>query len=164
MIDAVELLKKIISEHNPEDIWASSPFIRYRALGNTTKGEIGEEFISRYLGYSDFSIGRASRISEIDLVIEGQSTEVKTASLGANGTFQFNHIRLDRAYDLLLCLEICPDQIVFNVWDKEEVNNGEASRLVMMAQGQDVTYKLIKKLDGMRPVGEMTNVLRSKMD
>jgi len=83
LTDAVELLKTVIREHNPEDIWANSPFLRYRALGNTTKGEIGEEFISRYLRSSEFTVDRASRISEIDLVIEGRSTEVKTASLVA---------------------------------------------------------------------------------
>ena len=103
-MDAVELLANIIRDHSREDIWVDSPLIGYRMLGNTNRGEIGEEFVRRYLGNAGFSIGNGNRTSEIDMVIEGHQTEVKTASLGANGTFQFNHVRLDRAYAFLLCL------------------------------------------------------------
>ena len=159
LTDAVELLASIIREHSPEDIWADSPLIGYRVLGNTNRGEIGEEFIRRYLRNAGFTVGNGNRTSEIDMVIEGQRTEVKTASLGANGTFQFNHVRLDRDYVYLLCLGICPNEIVFNIWKKSEVNEGLAGRLVMMAQDQDVTYKLTKKLSDMRPVNEMIELL-----
>ena len=162
-MDAVELLASIIREHSPEDIWADSPLIGYRMLGNTNRGEIGEEFVRRYLGNAGFKIGNGSRTSEIDMVIEEQRTEVKTASLGANGTFQFNHVRLDRNYSFLLCLGVCPEQVVFNVWHKDEVIDGLAGRLVMMAQDQDVTYKITKKLDDMRPVGEMADTLLERL-
>ena len=162
-MDAVELLASIIREHNPEDIWANSPLIGYRMLGNTNRGEIGEEFVRRYLGQAGFSIGNGNRTSEIDMVIEGRRTEVKTASLGANGTFQFNHVRLDRGYDFLLCLGICPERIVFNVWRKDEVRDGAAGHLVMMAQDQDVTYKITKKLDDMRPIDEMIDTLLKRL-
>lgn len=163
LMDAVELLADIIREQSPEDIWADSPLIGYRLLGNTNRGEIGEEFVRRYLGNAGFSIGNGNRTSEIDMVIEGHRTEVKTASLGANGTFQFNHVRLDRNYTFLLCLGICPEQIVFNVWHKDDVNDGLAGRLVMMAQDQDITYKITKKLDDMRPVGEMIDTLLERL-
>ena len=162
-MDAVELLARIIREHSPEDIWADSPLIGYRMLGNTNRGEIGEEFVRRYLGNAGFKIGNGSRTSEIDMVIEGQRTEVKTASLGANGTFQFNHVRLDRNYSFLLCLGVCPEQVVFNIWHKDEVIGGLAGHLVMMAQDQDVTYKITKKLDDMRPVGEMIDTLLERL-
>lgn len=162
-MDAVELLASIIKEHNPEDIWADSPLIRYRMLGNTNRGEIGEEFVRQYLGQASFKIGNGNRTSEIDMVIEGRRTEVKTASLGAKGTFQFNHVRLDRGYDFLLCLGICPERIVFNVWRKDEVNDGATGHLVMMAQDQDVTYKITKKLDDMRPIDEMIDTLLDRL-
>ena len=45
--------------------------------------------------------------------IGGRRFEVKTASLGAKGTFQFNNVRLDRQYDFLLCLGVCPHEIRF---------------------------------------------------
>ena len=162
-MDAVELLARIIREHGPEDIWENSPLIGYRMLGNTNRGEIGEEFIRRFLSNAGFSVSNGNRTSEIDMVIDGQRTEVKTASLGAKGTFQFNHVRLDRAYEFLLCLGICPDQIVFNMWSKDEVNDGLAGRLVMMAQDQNVTYKITKKLADMRPIDEMIETLAEKL-
>ena len=49
-MNAVDLLASIIQDHSPKDIWRNSPFAGYRRLGNTNRGEIGEEFIRRYLG------------------------------------------------------------------------------------------------------------------
>ena len=49
-MNAVDLLVEIIQEHSPEDIWRDSPLIGYRMLGNTNRGEIGEEFVRRFLG------------------------------------------------------------------------------------------------------------------
>jgi hypothetical protein len=86
------------------------------------------------------------------LLIESEPFEVKTASLGAKDTFQFNHVRLDRKYTALLCLGICPDAVVFNVWRKGDVAEGGAGTLVRMAEGQAVTYKLTKRLDTMKPI------------
>ena len=82
-------------------------------LGNTNRGEIGEEFIHRYLLQNGIKTENGDRTSETDLRIGTLQFEVKTASLGVNGTFQFNHVRLDREYDYLLCLGICPHDIVF---------------------------------------------------
>ena len=47
--------------------------------------------------------------------IAGLRFEAKTASMGAKRTFQFNHVRLSLAYEYLLCLGICPNEIVFNM-------------------------------------------------
>ena len=145
-MNAVELLVTIIREHAPEDIWRESPLVGYRMLGNTNRGAIGEEFIRRYLRQNEIEVGNGGRVSPTDLRIEKVRFEVKTASLGANGTFQFNHVRLDRDYDYLLCLGICPHQVVFNMWRKGAVAEGRAGRLVRMAEGQAVTYKLTKRL------------------
>ncbi len=163
-MNPVALLVEIIQEHVPEDIWQGSPLIGYRSLGNTNRGEIGEEFIRRYLSVAGFPVSKSARTSETDLRLANQWIEVKTASLGANGTFQFNHVRLDRNYDYLLCLGICPHEIVFNMWRKGEVAENRAGRLVRMAEGQAVTYKITKKLADMRPIEEIPNVLRSITD
>ncbi len=118
-MNPVELLVEIIKEHAPKDIWQESPFIGYRYLGNTNRGEIGEEFIRRYLKASGISVSNGGRTSSTDMQIAGHRFEVKTASLGANGTFQFNHVRLDRGYKYLLCLSIVilfkksPRKIIF---------------------------------------------------
>ena len=154
-MNAVDLLAEIIQEHSPEDIWRDSPLIGYRRLGNTNRGEIGEEFVSRFLAAHGIDVERGSRTSQTDLRIGRLRYEVKTASLGASGTFQFNHVRLDRAYDLLLCLGVCPHDVVFRMWRKGAVAEGRAGRLVRMAEGQAVTYKLTKKLDDMRDIAEL---------
>lgn len=154
-VNPVDLMVTIIREHAPEDIWRDSPLAGYRMLGNTNRGEIGEEFIRRFLGQNDIAVGNGGRVSRTDLRIEDVRFEVKTASLGANGTFQFNHVRLDRDYDYLLCLGICPDQVVFNIWRKGAVAEGRAGRLVRMAEGQAVTYKLTKRLNEMDSIGQL---------
>jgi hypothetical protein len=46
-------------------------------------------------------------------------------------------------FDHLLCLGICPEEIVFNKWSKGEVAEGKAGHLVRMAEGQAVTYKIV---------------------
>ena len=162
-LNAVELLVKIVREQNPQDIWRDSPLVGYRMLGNTNRGEIGEEFVRRYLAAHSIATGNGGRTSRTDLRIETLWTEVKTASLGANGTFQFNHVRLDRHYDYLLCLGICPHSVVFNMWGKGAVAEYRAGALVRMAEGQAVTYKLTKKLDEMRPIEDLPATVRTAL-
>ena len=100
------------------------------------------------------------------------STEVGTAdrpprckrvTLDVSGSFQFNHIRLDRQYDYLLCPRIAPYNIWFNVWRKGEVAEGKAGRLVRMAESQSVTFKLTKRLDSMRSIEELPEWVQSKI-
>ena len=159
-MSAVELFREIILEHTPQDIWQGPPLIGYRMLGNTNRGAIGEEFIHRFLANNGIETGNGGRVSEFDLRIGTLQFEVKTASLGANGTFQFNHVRLDRMYDYLLCLGICPDRIVFNMWRKDAVVAHRAGRLVRMAEGQAVTHKLTKKVAEMVDIDELPARLR----
>ena len=163
-MNPVELLVEVIREHVPEDIWQDSPLMGYRLLGNTNRGEIGEEFTRRFLRSADIEVTSGGRTSATDLTIAQRSFEVKTASLGSNGTFQFNHVRLDRRYDYLLCLGICPQEIVFNMWRKGEVAEERAGRLVRMAEGQAVTYKITKKLTDMRNIERLPSLLHETLD
>ena len=154
-VNPIKLLVEIIKEHAPEDIWLGSPVAGYRRLGNTNRGEIGEEFVRRYLEESKIKVTRGIRTALTDIRILKNHLEIKTASLGANGTFQFNHVRLDRKYDYLLCLGICPKEIVFGIWRKGDVAEGRAGTLVRMAEGQSITFKITKRLSEMRPIKEM---------
>ena len=52
----------------------------------------------------------------------------------------------------MLCLGICPERVVFNMWRKGIVAEHRAGALVRMAEGQAVTYKLTKKLADMRDI------------
>lgn len=149
-MNPVELLVDIIKEQAPEDIWQGSPILGYRLLGNTNRGEVGEKFILRFLNHFGIhAISGGNRASKTDIQIGNIKFEIKTASLGANGTFQYNHVRLDRDYNYLLCVGICPNQVVFSIWRKGDVAEGVAGKLVRMAEGQSVTFKITKKLDEM---------------
>lgn len=163
-MNAVDLLVAIIREHAPEDIWRDSPLVGYRMLGNTNRGAIGEEFIRRFLALNDIEVGNGGRTSRTDLRVAAVRFEVKTASLGANGAFQFNHVRMDRDYDYLLCLGICPNEVVFEMWRKGAVAENRAGTLVRMAEGQAVTYKLTKRLDDMESIAQLPDRIRQAID
>ncbi|MDD9996981.1 MAG: hypothetical protein OXQ89_04470 [Rhodospirillaceae bacterium] len=151
-VDPIELMLQVIRDNTPEDIWQDQPLVSYRLLGNTNRGEVGEQFIRRYLLAAGIKAGNGNRTSSTDMTIGKAAVEVKTASLGANGTFQFNHIRLDKRYSHLVCLGVCPDEIVYNAWRKGELAEDKAGRLVRMAEGQSVTFKLTKRSDEMLPI------------
>lgn len=163
-MNAVDLLVAIIREHAPEDIWRDSPLVGYRMLGNTNRGAIGEEFIRRFLTLNDIEVENGGRTSPTDFRVGNVRFEVKTASLGANGTFQFNHVRMDRDYDYLLCLGICPNEVVFEMWRKGAVAENRAGTLVRMAEGQAVTYKLTKRLDDMESITQLPDRIRRAID
>ena len=161
-IDPVALMVDIIKEHAPENIWTDSPVQGYRSLGNTNRGEIGEEFVRQYLKAAGIAVSeKGYRAAVTDMLIAERRFEMKTASLG---TFQFNHVRLDRNYQYLLCLGVCPHSIVFNVWRKGDVAEGNAGTLVRMAEGQAVTSKLTKKLSDMRPIEALPVMLRDALN
>lgn len=162
-MNAIALMVEVIQEHAPEDIWQGSPLIGYRNLANTNRGAVGEEFLRRFLSGAGIPVTKSARTSETDLRVFEQQLEVKTASLGANGAFQFNHVRLDRNYDWLLCLGICPNAIVFNMWRKGEVAENRAGNLVRMAEGQAVTYKITKRLADMRSIEDLPGQFRSRL-
>ena len=162
-MNPIDLMVQVISEHSPKSIWTGSPLEGYRRLGNTNRGQIGEEFIRQYLIAANIPVGNGSRVMPTDLLIAGKRFEVKTASLGANGTFQFNHVRLDRTYNYLLCLGICPESIVFLAWRKGVVSEGGAGTLVRMAEGQSTTHKITKKLADMKPIEELPCWVRNEV-
>lgn len=162
-LDPIDLMVEIITQHTPRSIWTDSPLEGYRRLGNTNRGQIGEDFIRRYAAEAGIDVSQGSRVTPTDLVIAGHTFEVKTASLGANGTFQFNHIRLDRTYQYLLCLGVTPNSLVFQVWRKGVVSEGGAGSLVRMAEGQSTTHKLTKRLPEMRPIDELLTWLNDEL-
>ncbi len=159
-VNPIEIMREVIRNNVPKDMWTDSPLIEYRRLGNTNRGEVGEQFIEQYLNAHGIPVSNGNRASPTDRQIGKARIEVKTASLGTNKTFQFNHVRLDKQYDYLICLGICPQEIVFNAWRKGVVAEGGAGHLVRMAEGQSTTHKLTKRLDQMRPIDELVGWAR----
>ena len=152
----LELMLDVIRRHSPKTIWAGAPLAEFRQVANTNRGDIGEEFVLRYLMQNGVAVVKGgSRITSADIRILGKEIEIKTASEDTGGSFQFNHVRLDRKYDYLLCLGVRPAEIMFNAWTKGEVAEGRAGNLVRMAEGQSVTFKLTKKPSAMRKIEEL---------
>lgn len=163
-MSAVEILRQVIRENTPRSIWTDAPLESFRRVENTNRGEIGEEFLRRYLARENIPMGRKTgRTSREDMQIAGEIFEVKTASEGANGTFQFNHIRLDRRYKYLLCLGIRPVAVVFGVWSKGDVAEESAGSLVRMAEGQSVTFKLTKKVGDLNGIAGLPEWIRATL-
>ncbi len=158
----LELMLEVIEEHTPASKWSGATLEPFRQVANTNRGDIGEEFVARYLDQFEIPVIRSeSRIQPWDLEVAGLKFEVKTASEDRGGSFQFNHIRLDRGYDYLLCLGIRPEDILFNGWRKGEVSEGVAGSLVRMAEGQSVTHKLTKRPADMKKIEELPDWVRS---
>ncbi len=159
----IDLMLEVIREHTPVSKWTDAPLEKFRHVENTNRGEIGEEFLRRYLRQNGIKVGNGSRIALTDLRIYNCRIEVKTASEDKGGSFQFNHIRLDRGYDYLLCLGISPAGIFFNAWSKGEVAESKAGTLVRMAEGQSVTFKLTKRKAHLQPIEELPHWLRYRL-
>lgn len=163
-MSAIALMQEVIRKHTSTTIWTGSPLEAFRQVANTNRGDIGEEFVYRYLKQSGMPVSQSeSRVKEWDLLIADKRCEVKTASEDVGGSFQFNHIRLDRDYQYLLCLGVRPAAIMFGVWRKGAVSEGEAGRLVRMAEGQSVTYKLTKNPTDMMDVEDLPEWVRGTL-
>lgn len=156
---------EVIREHTPKTKWTEATLSPFRQVANTNRGDIGEDFLCRYLRRAGVSVVRsATRTEEMwDLEIEGRRFEVKTASEDVSGAFQFNHLRLDRAYEYLLCLGVRPEEIQFGVWRKGEVSEGAAGTLVRMAEGQSTTHKLTKSVAALKPIEELPDWVRETL-
>ena len=153
-----------IGDHTPISKWKGAPLESFRQVANTNRGDIGEDFIVRYLQQFDIAVQTSgSRTMAWDLQIADKRFEIKTASEDTGGSFQFNHVRLDRDYDYLLCLGIRPAAIVFDAWRKGDVSEKAAGTLVRMAEGQGVTFKLTKKPDSMRNIEDLPDWVRQEI-
>lgn len=162
-VSPVELLLAVIQEHSRVSKWTGATLESFRHVANTNRGQIGEDFLRRYLDIHGIKTGNGSRLTPTDLTIANAKFEVKTASEDVGGSYQFNHIRLDREYDYLLCLGVSPESIRFNAWRKGVVAENGAGKLVRMAEGQSVTFKLTKRPDAMEGIEGLPGWVRENI-
>ena len=151
MPSPTEILAAVLAAHAPDDRWAMQPFARIKQI-QPKIGDVGQEFVERLcaeIGFAcEFPVtadGRRTRMSPWDIRIEGKTFEIKTATEGDRGTFQFNHIRYHRDYEALLCIGIAPASIHMGAWTKADVTTGKAGRLVTMERGANASFKLTKR-------------------
>ena len=161
MVDPHRILTRVLISHQDNPGWIGQPFERIKRISNTKVGDVGQEFIERYLTVLDCNYALPdSRQSPWDIRIMGKTFEIKTASEDVSGAFQFNHIRYHREYDALLCIGISPADIHAGVWSKADVATGAAGTLVTMEKGANASYKLTKRPDQLFPVTD----LRQRLD
>ncbi|MDE0604599.1 MAG: hypothetical protein OXI18_09365 [bacterium] len=155
------ILREVLADYQIVDRWADSPFERIRRIETASRGKVGQKLVARLCEHLELACEFGEVQSPWDVKIEGRTFEVKTATEGANGTFQFNHIRYHRRYEFLLCVGITPVEIVFDAWSKADVVTERAGHLVTMERGANASYKLTKRTAQMSPIdGFRDHVLR----
>ena len=168
MLDYEAILKEAISE-NPNDLkWNNSPYGGIKLVSNTAVGKVGQSFIKKLCDHLSFKNqypktpkGNDAYTSPWDLEIEGLTFEIKTASEDVNGGFQFNHVRLHREYQAVICLGICPSKIVFNVRSKADLATGKAGTLVSMEKGGASDFKLSKRSKDLLPIESFAMIIKN---
>lgn len=159
MLNPKEMFLEIIGAKIIHAKWSGKPHEAFKKLGNTSKGDAGQEFITRYAKELGFKAENNGRIGDADIKISDKKFEVKLASEDISGSFQFNHIRYDSKYDFLLCLGVSPDNLYFGIWKKGEVAEGVAGTLVSMGKNQNSSFKLTKKASGLYNIEKFKQVL-----
>ncbi len=151
---AHSILLEVLEGYSTEDRWTDAPFERIRRIQTAMRGQIGQHLIARLCDALGLESETGKVQSPWDIMIEGRTFEVKTATEGSNLTFQFNHIRYHRPYEFLLCVGITPKDILFDAWNKADVVTGKAGHLVTMEKGANASYKLTKATHSMRPINQ----------
>ena len=151
---AAGMMPGIVMDHGEKpNTWDGATLESFRGLHNASQGEACGQFAIRHVELSGIrarSIGPRSGAYDID--IRGKLFEVKTASEGANHSFQLDHMRLDAECDCLLALAVSPESIRFGACPKRGAVSGSVGRLVRMAKGQGVTHKVTKRIGDLEPI------------
>ena len=159
-------LISILKRYKNPNKWEGSLFGEIKLISNTHVGSVGQDFIEELckgflFNYSFPMDSQGNRLAQSpwDIMIEGITFELKTASEDINKCFQFNHIRYHRDYDAVLCLGIAPNNIYFDVWTKADIATNKAGRLVSMEKGANASYKLTKSYLELRDISTFKDVM-----
>lgn len=159
MCDYNHIMIEAINSNKNDDKWANAPFEGIKLVSNTAVGSVGQTFVRNVcdnLGIENeppkTNTGKEAYNSPWDLKIKDVTFEIKTASEDIKGRYQFNHVRLHRQYDAMLCIGISPDNIYFQVWTKADIATGKAGKLTSMEKGGASDFKLSKGKTALLPI------------
>jgi hypothetical protein len=162
MCDPLKLLLEIAKEKTVPGKWDNQPLLLIKIMANSTKGDLGEIFVTRYCRELGLKVtDKASRLGDYDVQIDGADFEVKMATEDITGNFQFNHIRYDYKYDWILCLGVAPAEIFFKIYSKSDLVTGKAGNLVSMGRGQNSSFKLTKKKSDLLAISKFEESMKS---
>jgi hypothetical protein len=132
------------------DKWKNARFEKCKLISIGDRGDAGEELILSYARKIGLFASKDGRLGDADVFV-GYSAErsirieVKTATEGAmQGSFQFNGIRIDKDYDVLLLVAVSPNQIRIAAWSHADVLDRKAGTLVHMSQNNKTDHKITK--------------------
>lgn len=136
---AAKLLSDVLATKPPATKWAEEvcKFGRIKSVSNTDVGEVGEEFavaILQEVGYADAERKPEHRGSW-DITANGKTLEIKCATEDANGYFQFNGVRHDRDFAILLLVGIAPNNIFFRFYWREELSELLTTNMAQNVRG-----------------------------
>lgn len=150
-----EILQKAWNSRNPK--WRDCPFEIAKLLSTTEKGNAVEDFAAQLLeqtGHADVE-RHHSRRGDWDVRAGKTTIEVKCATSDTSGNFQFNGIRYDTKYGLLLVVGIAPEAVLFNIYRRKELLD---LTLAPMAKGTNAAYKLTRTEAQLRPIADFGKV------
>ena len=156
MVDTHKILQEVLAKYSNHPKWNFASFERVKLISNMHVGDVGQDFLKELCEKLQFKYEPSpeGKRGPWDANINKVSFEIKTATEDKSGNFQFNHVRLHRKYDALLCLGISPNDICFGYWTKGEVTTEKAGHLVTMDKGSSATWKLTKKTKQLFPIQE----------
>lgn len=117
-----QIVDEELERQAEESDWAGAPFEGIRKLQVDPRGQVGEKFIATLLeklGHQvEYSNVTDARNKHWDLKVDGRvNLEIKTASRGKKQkTFQHEGLERNRQYDVILLLDIAPDEIYMSMY------------------------------------------------
>jgi len=94
--------------------WVSKTFPLYFNKPNKAKGTYGEEFFAELMSNEDYT--RIGNTEDHDGILNGKKVEIKFSmasnkqGIGVYDSFTFNHIGIDKKWDLLVLIGVNPPQ------------------------------------------------------
>lgn len=148
-------------------IWKNAPFEYFSKLKNDHCGKVGELLVENICKESDiphiYTGDINSKDGTYDIMILGKKVEIKTARLGASGTFQHECIRKE-GYDYLMFIDVLPNYLYMTIVPKCDLTTKDNPLFAKahLRKGSTDIYKIdfnekkiIQKLNSIKIVPEM---------
>lgn len=100
--------------------WDGSPFKWIHSIPSRSRGKVGEQLAAEIFRTENLSVCESAGSTDADILVEGQSVEVKFSTLWARGNYKFQQIR-DQKYHFLFCLGISPFDAHAWIFPKSEI-------------------------------------------
>lgn len=155
-IDYRKLFEEAIQMFPNSSKWSDGAFCGIKTVSNTSVGNVGEYFITKYAELLGFDVVRSENRTSWDVQINGIKYELKTATEDVHRKFQFNHFRTHRQYDAVICLGVSPNHLYFDVLTKTELLQ---QPLVSMEKGANASYKWTRCIGDLHSIEDFKEMI-----